>query len=451
MLLTIAATLVVLGVLIFVHELGHFIAAKSVGIGVPRFSIGLGPVTPIRFTRGETEYVVSWIPFGGYVKMASREEAEVVQAVEGGAADEFPAEKLFENKPLAARILVISAGVFMNALFAWAAYSFVAGVFGRPVDPTVTMAGVDSERLPVAAAALAEIPFGTDILRINGDTVSSWNDVFEKVTEASSRSVTFEFVADLAPVRVEIPGTASEDRLDLFLALRPARQPRVGIVFPGLPAAESGLKNGDLILFANGDTVRTFADLRQVVEANVEKKLELVVERQGTRESLSVVPELQREVDRESGEVREVGRIGVGQWLEHRRVGPGEAVIAGFGRVVADGANIFAALRGWVTGELSPRELGGPIFIGQLSGQVARLGPAAFLSFMAFFSVNLAILNLLPIPVLDGGHLVFLILEGLRGKPLSTNVRLRLSQIGLTLLLGLMLLAVSNDLLRLFD
>ncbi|MCH9015484.1 MAG: site-2 protease family protein [Gemmatimonadetes bacterium] len=157
------------------------------------------------------------------------------------------------------------------------------------------------------------------------------------------------------------------------------------------------------------------------------------------------------EVDPETGVVREVGRIGIQRALETRRVGPVGALAEGWRRVVTDGANILGVLRGMFTGRLSPRELGGPIFVAQLSGQFARIGFDVFLSFMAFFSVNLAILNLLPIPVLDGGHLIFLIAEGVRGKPLPASVRLRLSQIGLTLLLGLMLLAVTNDVMRLFE
>ncbi len=147
MLLTLASFAFVLGVLIFVHELGHFIAAKAVGIGVPRFSIGFGPATPLRFRRGETEYVIAWIPLGGYVKMASREEQDAMAAVEGGETpEEYPEDQLFENKSLPARILVISAGVAMNILFAWLIYSAVAAV-GWPEDPTTTIGRVVADTL----------------------------------------------------------------------------------------------------------------------------------------------------------------------------------------------------------------------------------------------------------------------------------------------------------------
>ena len=177
MLLTLASALVVLGVLIFVHELGHFWAAKAVGIGVPRFSMGLGPPTRLKWKRGETEYVVSWIPFGGYVKMATAEEDESMAGLEGGSADHnFPADRLFENKPLWARVVVISAGVTMNAVFAWSAYVLLAATYGRVEDPTTAIAVVDTAGLPAAARPLASLPFGTRILRINGDTVGSWKD-----------------------------------------------------------------------------------------------------------------------------------------------------------------------------------------------------------------------------------------------------------------------------------
>jgi len=451
MLLTILAALVVLGVLIFVHELGHFLAAKAVGIGTPKFSIGFGPATPLKFKYGETEYVVSWIPLGGYVKMATKEEAESLESVEGVSDVYFPPDKLFENKSVAARIVVISAGVIMNALFAWGAYSFVAGVYGRQVDPTVTIAEVDDSVLPEAASGLSGIAFGTDIVRINGDTITSWNDVLESIAGTTGEGLFFEFSGGVEPVEVPIPGIDTEARVALFRALVRAPAALVGTVFPGTPAAAAGIQEGDLIVGANGDTIRGFQDLTEIIEVSAGEEVALLIDRRGTPESLTVVPALKREVDPETGVVREVGRIGIQRALETRRVGPVGALAEGWRRVVVDGANILGVLRGMFTGRLSPRELGGPIFVAQLSGQFARIGFDVFLSFMAFFSVNLAILNLLPIPVLDGGHLIFLIAEGVRGKPLPASVRLRLSQIGLTLLLGLMLLAVTNDVMRLFE
>ncbi|HET7039544.1 MAG TPA: site-2 protease family protein, partial [Gemmatimonadales bacterium] len=179
----VVAFIVVLGIVIFVHELGHFLAAKAVGVGVPRFSIGFGPLTPLRFHWGETEFVVSWVPLGGYVKMATQEEEGGTSAIEGGDASGFPPHRLFENQPLWARALVLSAGVAMNVVLAWVIYTGVAATGRLFVDPTTTLAEVDTVLAPAEAAELARVPYGTRIVRINGDTIVSWNDIRQAVID----------------------------------------------------------------------------------------------------------------------------------------------------------------------------------------------------------------------------------------------------------------------------
>ena len=449
MLVTLIAFLLVLGVLIFVHELGHFIAAKAVGIGVPRFSIGFGPPTPLRFQRGETEYRVSWVPLGGYVKMASKEELEAQESLEGGeTAPDFPPDKFFESKPLWARILVISAGVIMNAMFAWVAYSAVAAVYGRVEDPTTKIASVDAQGLPSSASMLADLPFGAQIVRINGDTISSWNAVVRGIVDPTSPRLRIDFAGGLESAIIPIAGTQAEARFAIYESLNPLIAPRVGLLAPSGPAAEAGLQEGDLITSIDGEAIQSWDQLVEAVEAGVGQELQLEVQRDDARVLLSVIPEEQTVIDGDTGEERKVGRIGIGPWVVRVRYGLASAPIEGLRRTVEDGGLVWFALKGMVTGRVSPRELGGPILIGQVSGRFARLGPSALISFMAFLSINLAILNLLPIPVLDGGHLVFLFIEGIRGKPLSVAVRLRLTQVGLFVLLGIMVLALTNDLLR---
>ena len=452
MLLTIAAAILVLGVLIFVHELGHFWAAKAVGIGVPRFSIGLGPATPVRFTRGGTEYVLSWIPFGGYVKMASKIELESIEALEGGEAEDYPPDQLFESKSLPARILVISAGVIMNALFAWGAYAFIAAYYGEQHDPMVELYHVAAETLPAGAEALANSPLGVPVIAINGSEVETWTDVEQAMLDPRSDSLVFEFEGRAAPIVARVPGTAIEERVQLAGSLVRWHQPKIGALLPGEPAADAGLQTGDVILFAGGDSLRAFYDLTRVVEPRVGQEIEFVVDRDGEILTFAVTPAAQEIEDPVSGETREVGRIGVGVFVDFTRVrySPIAAVGEGFNDMVNAGSLVMAGLKGMVTAQISPRELGGPILIGQLSGQVVRAGLEVTLAFTAFLSINLAILNLLPIPVLDGGHLVFLFLEGVRGKPLSEIWRIRFSQFGLTVLLALMLFAVANDLVRVF-
>jgi len=451
MLLTVAAFIFVLGVLIFVHELGHFVAAKMVGIAVPRFSVGMGPATPLSFKWGETEYLIAWLPFGGYVKMASKEEQEVMGVVEGGALEEeFPPDRMFENKSLAARIFVISAGVVMNAVFACLAYAGLAAVYGQYVDPTTTLAGVNEERLPQSASALAEVPFETQILRINGDSVEHWQDVLEAVIDPASDRLRFDFAGGIDPAILDIVGTDVETRVAVASAMQPHLEPRVTGVNPGQPADEAGMEPDDLILRAAGDTVRTWNEFVGFVEANAGDTMPVTVLRGGSLVDLAVVPVEQSFQDPETGDITKRGRIGIERARLRVRYGLGSAMVWGVAESWHRAKLVLFTLKGILVRDISPREIGGPILIGQVSGRFARLGFDALLSFMAFLSVNLAILNLLPIPVLDGGHLVLLFLEGIRGKPLSLALRMKLTQVGLFVLLGIMVWAVANDILRVF-
>jgi regulator of sigma E protease len=443
-LLAIAAGIVVLGVLIFVHELGHFLAAKSVGIAVHRFSFGLGPVTPLRMQRGETEYCVSWVPFGGYVKMAGLED----EPLEGAAAPPTAPERTFDAKPLWARVWVISAGVLMNALFGVAVYAGLAAAAGVAEDRTVTVGEVDTLRLPMGAAPVATLRPGDRIIRINGDTMRTWTDIQRALLTTAQSPIRIEVAFRAEPVLADVPVGEQEARMALVRAVVPWHQPVLGTVFPGQPAAVAGLRSGDKILRVNGDTVLSWERLVRVIQASAERALNLTVQR-GT-EFLAVQVTPQPRTERTAGgEARTVGKIGASPMIEHRRFGVVGALGEGVRQAASAAGLVLFTLKGIVLGQLSPRDIGGPIFITQLSGEVARMGIEPFLSFMALFSVNLAVLNLLPIPVLDGGHLVFLAIEGVRRRPLSVAQRQRLTQLGLFVLFGLMILAVVNDVGRL--
>jgi regulator of sigma E protease len=445
---TIVVAVFVLGVLIFVHELGHFLVAKAVGVGVPRFSLGLGPVSPIRWKWGETEYVISWVPFGGYVKMATAEDEEqgMIGALEGGNSGEgYPPEKLFESKPLWARIAVIVAGVSMNALFAWFIYSALAFTYGSVEDATTRVATVDSAGLPPAAMPLTGVPIGSTLLRVNGDTIRSWTDLMRATVDPRSSSLRFQFAGQPA-IDVAIPGTDLEARAALAARIVPFQPPVVGTVSPGTPAARAGVHPDDEIVRFDGDTVRHWAELVGAIEQRAGDSITLTVLRGGTLQTLGMVPD---SVLKE-GRTQKVGQIGVS-----RRVPLIRAQYGFFGAIRKGGhdtalavTQVWAAVKGFVMRRISPRNLGGVLQIGQMSGQFARQGFDVLLGLMAFLSVNLAVLNLLPIPVLDGGHLMFLLAEGVKGKPLSLKVRLRLSQAGLVFLIGLMLFALSNDVMR---
>ncbi|MEX0912559.1 MAG: RIP metalloprotease RseP [Gemmatimonadota bacterium] len=441
--MTLVAFLVVIGVLIFVHELGHLLAAKAVDIEVPRFSIGFGPrITG--FTIGETEYVISALPLGGYVRMAGMEDTS---ALEGGEdVDHVPSPRDFDAKPLWARAMVISAGVVMNFLFAVIVLAGVAFFLGEPLN-TTTRVVVEGDA--PAVAALGDIPFGAELEAVGGQEVETWNDVAEALTTAPAGPITLSF-RDAPPVELQLPAGDSA-RAELLQPLQPFTEPRIGDVSPGSPAAEADLQRGDLVVSAAGQPVRTWGDFVEIVRARPDEPLELVVLRDGERVALTPVPASERELNAEMERV-EIGRLGVAslQQLDYRRVGLIPAIDYGLTTTWNTSALIVSLVGDLLTGQASPRSLGGPLAIGQLSGQAARYGLEMFLQWMALLSVNLAVLNLLPIPVLDGGQLLFIAVEAVRGRPLSIEQRLRLSHLGLIIVVGIMVWAITNDFLRFF-
>ncbi len=452
MLLTLLSLIVVLGVLVFVHEAGHFIAAKWAGIYVHRFSLGLGPPIPwLSFRRGETEYSISWLPLGGYVKMASREEDIGSSPLEGGQpAAEVPPGRMFEAKPVWKRMVVILAGVTMNALFAWAVFTLLAAKNGRQFDPVTTVGRVEPELVPPEAASFLQIKPGTRIVAVNGDTVHSWDEIQSAIANTPEREIRLS-LGDGSVVTAEIHPDALEQRLKASQSLQPYRAPVVGEVVPGRPAARAGLEPGDTITAVGHEPVQQWYDLVERIQTAGEQPLPVEVARGGRHLSFEITPYVDS-VTGPDGKIQAVGRIGVaaaGQY-ESQPLTLGQAVVEGWHGTVAASSQIFRTVRGLFSGRISKRELGGPILIGQLAGQSARMGLDPFLAFMALISINLAILNLLPVPVLDGGQFLFLVAEAVVRRPLPLKLRERLTMLGLVLIVLLMGLAFSNDLRRLF-
>ena len=449
--MTILATIVVLGVLIFVHELGHFVAAKAVGVEVQRFSIGLGP-TIVGFQRGETEYVVSWIPLGGYVKMGGMDD-EVMERLEGGAAQEprQPSPRDFDAKPIWARTLVISAGVIMNMAFAFVVYVGVNAVWGLAEIAEQRVARVEAGLLPEGTEELADLPEGSRLVLVGGREVAHWGDIQDGLIEAPAGPL--EVVTENPAVTISVDlGTDPDVRLRLVRSLRPWIEPEVGDVNRGSPADKGGLELGDRILTAGGVPISHWYDFVDVIESRPGLRTELSLERDGRPLTRYVTPDEERGEDPLTGESIRVGKVGI--WpprlVEYQPVSMAQAIRLGWAETIGITALILDFLRDLVTGGVSPRSVGSIVTIGAASGQAAQMGLETFLRFMALFSVNLAILNLLPIPILDGGHLVFLGIEAVRGKALSIEQRLRWSHVGFLIVMGIMVWALSNDILRLF-
>jgi regulator of sigma E protease len=450
--MTLLATIIVLGVLIFVHELGHFWAAKLVGVDVQRFSIGLGPrLWGVKW--GETEYVFSAIPLGGYVKMGGMGD-EVLEKIEGGGPSEprEPRPGDFDGKPIWARTLVISAGVIMNMVFAFVVYTTVAGIWGMPEVATTRVGHVLEEPLVPGIAGLADIPKGAELVRVGDREVDSWGDVTRELAGAAPGPLAVEFRNPAGRVEITVP-EGDEDRFRLAWSMMPWADAVVGAVIPGTPAERGGIEAGDRILSVDGVDLVNWFDFLEAIKSRPGARVELRILRNDRELTRVVTLDSNEVVDPATGEKVLEGQVGIQRPPDEVIYSPvslKEALVAGYGQSVAVTAFILAFLRDLVTGNVSPSSVGSIVTIGELSGQAAAMGLDYFLGFMALFSINLAILNLLPIPVLDGGHLLFLAIEALRGgRPLSVEQRLRWSQVGFVVLIGIMVWALSNDFRRL--
>ena len=458
MLTTILATIVVLGVLIFVHELGHFMTAKLVDIEVPRFSIGFGPKV-LGFKRGETEYVISALPLGGYVKMAGMEEME---RIEGGASDKpgeggaeplgprAPRPRDFESKSLPARTLVISAGVIMNMLFAFVVFTISSAIWGVSADPGTTLGGVAEERLTEGAEALLAVGPGLRVTALNDDSVATWRELTMALSRARAGETRLSF-DNAAPITFTLPATDSL-RGRLITALEPAFPvpPVLSEIVPGGRAEQAGLQQGDRIVRAGNDEISTWQEFVAVIERSPGQPVPLLIARDGSEQLVSITPR-----DTLLPNNVRVGRIdvvvpNVQRYVPRERPTLLGAIVRGAEQTWDVTLLTGDFLVGLFSGRHSARDVGGPIMIGQLSGRFARAGFEEFLAFMAMLSVNLAVLNLLPIPVLDGGHLVFIAIEAVRGRPLSLEQRMRLTQVGFVFIVLLMAWALGNDILRAF-
>lgn len=450
-LLPVLAFVVAIGILVTVHEFGHFWVARRLGIKVLRFSIGFGkPLWMKTFGTDKTELVVAAIPLGGYVKMLDEREGDV---------SEDEKQRAFNRQSLRTRTAVVVAGPLFNFLFAIFAYwmMFVVGVPGlRP------MVG---EVVPASFAAEAGFVSGDEILSVRDRPTPTWESavmalldaglseqsVFDvNVRDSGGRERALQVHLDRPDKLLEKGGVLKNFGLDTW-------QPAATIdrLVEGGAGERAGLQAGDLILMADGEAVRNWAWWVDFVRERPGQAIQLVLLRDGVEVESLLTPETVVE-DGES-----IGRIGAYVRLpsdEQRatmrvvvRHGPLEALPAALEKTFEITTLTYRTLWKMVTGKASVENLSGPISIARYAGQSASIGLAAFLGFLGIVSVSLGVLNLLPVPVLDGGHLFFYLVEWIKGSPMSEAAQLVGQKIGITLLLGLMTLAFYNDLSRLLN
>lgn len=444
----IVGTLVALGVLVTFHEFGHFWVARRCGVKVLRFSVGFGTPLVRWHDRQGTEFVIAAIPLGGYVKMLDEREAPVPDAM---------LDQAFNRKTVRQRIAIVSAGPIANFLLALLFFWLLAMLGSQQVRPVIGYVA------PHSIAAEAGLREGQEILSVDGSNTIGWGAVTLQLVRRLGETGTLD-------IRVREPGSSIERNYQLNLAawqrgvdepeplsalgVRPWR-PQVPAVLAQLdaqgPAAAAGLRNGDKLLVIDDVRVDDWQQLVDAVRVRPGRSVVLSIERDGRVQLINVTL-----ASRGEGEAR-VGYLGAGatatDWpadmLRDVSYGPGEAVLQSIQRTWSMSLLTLDSLKKMLFGELSVKNLSGPITIAKVAGTSAQSGIADFLNFLAYLSISLGVLNLLPIPVLDGGHLLFYLCEWVRGKPLPERVQAWGMQIGISLVIGVMLLALFNDLGRL--
>jgi regulator of sigma E protease len=512
----IIAFIFVIGILVFIHELGHFLLAKWSGVRVEKFSLGFGKKI-FGFKRGETEYLVCALPLGGYVKMygegsegnfmvdkvdpgSAAEKAGLrggdrIVSIEGmeltsyerwnqlqsalerepereyqlvverddkkveidvkpdnlDGADTYSEKEYprgFSNQPIINRLLIVVAGPFMNFLLP---FIFLPIVFmiGITVPAYLESEPVIGYVQPESAAAEAGFQKGDKILEIDGSDVSTWKDVNIELQTNPDATLNVEVERDGAVQTIPIKATASEEGIVAVGFGEPIKA-KVGSVIDGTPADQAGLQKGDAIVAINGAQVSDWDQMASIIQENAGKEITLSINRNGTELTQNITPE----ASVESGK----GAIGITPYQDQivKKYGFFESIINGIKEAAKMIVEVVVLLFGFlyklITGKIAlgtaGKSLAGPILIAKVSGSAAESGIAQLLQFTCFISINLAVINLFPIPMLDGGHVLYLAIEAIKKKPLSQRT-LEISQrIGLTILIFIMFLAIYNDISR---
>jgi regulator of sigma E protease len=448
--ITVLAFIVALGVLIVFHEFGHYVIARLFGVKVLRFSIGFGrALWRTRRGQDQTEWVIAALPLGGYVKMLDEREGPV-------APEE--AHRAFNRQSVWRRIAIVVAGPVANFLLAIVFYwaLFVGGV--QEAKPVV---GAPE---PGTVAAASGLTRGETILKINGEPMASWQQVRWRLLQLAvekqparlevidpERRLTWRTL-DLSSFDLE--GFDGDPLARLGLRLdRPDVAPIIGKVVPGSVAEAGGLRPGDRVVSIDGEEAQVWEDVVRAVRRHPDEILRLGIVREGNRMEVRLRPEAVEQ----NGE--RFGRIGAAAQIDAEsmkslvttvRYGPAAALAMAIERTWETSAFSLKMLGKMVIGQISWKNLSGPVTIADYAGQSAQLGIGAYVAFLALISISLGVLNLLPIPLLDGGHLLYYVVEIFKGSPVSERAMELGQRLGLTLLLFLMAFAIYNDFNRLF-
>lgn len=446
---TILSMIVTLGILVAFHEYGHFQVARWCGVKVLRFSIGFGTPLFRWYDKQGTEFVVAALPLGGYVKMVDEREGDVADTDKPYA---------FNRQSVQKRIAIVAAGPLANFILAIVAFwfVFVSGVTG--------LAPVVGSIVPDSVAERAGIEVGHEIVAVDGVDTPTWQSVSLQLMHRLGETGTISFASKHPDGDLRFESQTylnewlkGEEEPDLLRGIglvpyRPALLPIVGELSPAGPAERAGLQRGDTIISADGVAMDDWETWVNYVRARPAEVIDILVDRDGISLDMQIQPELTRAEDG-----TEYGRVGMGllppSWpesmLRKMHYGPVGAISAAAERTWELSVFTLGSIGKMINGLISPKNLSGPITIAKVAGDSARSGVEAYLSFLALLSVSLGVLNLLPVPVLDGGHLLFYGIEWIKGSPVSDRIQQLAYQFGIVVVISLMIFAFYNDIVRL--
>lgn len=449
MLITILAGAFILSVVIIVHEFGHFIVAKKSGIFVKTFSVGFGRKL-IKKRFGETVYALSILPFGGYVRFAGESEDPdaTVEAPQGSSDDETPDSEIdpsryFVKKRPLVRSAVVFAGPFANYVLAVFIYVLMFAVYGIQVIPSTVI----GEVTPESPADSVGLRVHDRILAVDGEEVDNWGALIRKVTE--DREVPKSLTIERDGVTLDVDYKSKLEGDLISLGFFPYISSKIGQVKRGAPAYRAGIRTGDLILSINDTLIDSYYDIERIIHGNPKVPLIIAWSHDNVQHVDTITPEEKKVLKSGSKtEFKIVGQMGVGPFYQKERAPIHRALVMGFNSSNGMIVEIVSFLKLLFTGKAGIDTLGGPILITQMAGDMARWGFNYLMYFLAFFSINLCIFNLLPVLPFDGGHLALFAFEGVTRRRVPRRMREIMTQAGFVLLILLMAFVILVDLSR---
>jgi regulator of sigma E protease len=446
--IAILSFIVALGILVTIHEFGHFWVARKCGVKVLRFSVGFGkPLFKFNRKDDPTDYVVAGIPLGGYVKMLDENEGNV---------KEDERHLAFNNKPLLSKFLIVLAGPVSNLIFAFIAFWLILMMGEEGLKPVV--GGLNESGIAIHSG----VEIGDEIIAVNDRPVSIWRVAAgliatEMLDDGSTEVSLVKTDGQFVKVNFNFKNGEQPEPGEIMQAIGitpsiPAIQPVIGDVVSGEAGFQAGLKSGDLILSVNDRSIKSWREWVELTRASPNKTMNVDVLRQEQLVSLSITPKAI--ID----DGLTIGRIGVSAFIDKElkkhfyatySLGLFPAITEAATQTISYSLLTVKLIGKMIIGEASVQNLSGPISLAQYAGETASIGLVSFLKFLAFVSVSLGVINLLPIPMLDGGHLFFYLIEAIKGKPLSDRSQGIFMRVGMLLLMAMMVLAISIDINRL--